>query len=192
MSADHGIASFGAAATAAASESVAACSETSPGRILLVDDDAEIRGIMADVLCRGGHRVTCACDGKAGWDALCMDHFDVLITDHDMPKLSGLDLLRRLRSAHLNLPVVFISGSIPSEDPDLFRCLPPGVTLEKPFSLKALLRTIQSLLASIPHRHGNRTGQTLLEFERARTPYRLRTGQSRHDVDLDSSMGRPA
>lgn len=141
----------------------------SPERILVAEDDADIRGLVAVVLSDAGFRVTCANDGKEGWDALCADHFDLLVTDHDMPNLTGLELLCRIRAGRANLPVVLISGSMPLGEPDLFRCLAPGVALEKPFSLKVLLRTIQRLLAPVPSRSGNPTGQTPLASARAPT-----------------------
>ena len=68
-------------------------------RILLVEDDAAICQLNAQVLARSGYRVDAAADGSAGWDALHANNFDLLITDHDMPVLSGLDLVRKVRSA---------------------------------------------------------------------------------------------
>ena len=132
------------------------------GRILVVDDDADVREIMSHVLRSAGHRVTSADDGATGWAALCADSFDVLITDHDMPRMSGLDLLRRVRARRLNLPVVFISGSMSPDEPELLQCLQPGVAMEKPFSLVDLLGTVRNFLTSAL-RHGEaRDGQTPL------------------------------
>jgi len=124
-------------------------STTLTGRILVVDDDAGIRNIVAQILCGVGHRVGFAEDGEAGWEALRADDFDVLITDHDMPRLSGLELVRRVRSGLVDLPVILMSGSIPPEGADFLRLHPPGLTLEKPFSLLDLLVKVQSMLVRI-------------------------------------------
>ncbi len=137
----------------------------SPGRVLVVDDDPAIRDMLTCTLSDAGYHVDCAEDGEAGWQALCTDSFELLITDHLMPGLSGLDLLRRVRAGPLQLPVLFISGQMPADEPDLFRWLPPGVALEKPFSLAALLIAVRDLLAFVPRHDGGGDGQSLLAFD---------------------------
>jgi two-component system sensor histidine kinase and response regulator WspE len=87
------------------------CPASSPQRILLVEDDAAVRRINARVLARSGYQVATAEDGDAGWEALHANHFDLLITDHSMPRLSGLQLVKKVRSARLALPVILVSGS---------------------------------------------------------------------------------
>jgi CheY-like chemotaxis protein len=118
-------------------------------RILVVDDDADIRNFVAQILCGVGHRVGFAEDGEAGWEALRAGDFDVLITDHDMPRLSGLDLVRRVRSVPVDLPVILMSGRLPQEGADFLRLHPPGQTMAKPFSLLELLDKVQCLLAQV-------------------------------------------
>jgi len=98
------------------------------------------------VLHNAGYRISCAEDGEAGWRALCAESFDVLITDHDMPRLTGLDLIRRVRAKSLNVPVILTSAKIPWNERDLARLLPPGKTLEKPFSFAKLLANVRSLV----------------------------------------------
>ena len=127
---------------------------TSVGNILVVDDDAGIRDVVAAVLLRTGYRVSCAEDGEAGWAALCGEKFDVMITDHEMPRLKGLDLLRRMRTAPLNVPVILASGRIPWHVPDLLPLLSPGQILEKPYSLPKLLATVRSFLTPTSHVNG--------------------------------------
>ncbi len=115
-------------------------------RLLLVDNDPVIRETVALLLSRTGYRVACATDGEAGWAALCAERFDLLITDHEMPKLTGLDLLRRLRAGPLPLPTIMISGFIPWDEPDLKSLLRPGAAIEKPFSFAVLLAHVRELL----------------------------------------------
>ena len=118
-------------------------------RILIVDDDAGLRDFVAKALHGAGYSIHCAEDGEAGWNALCSDAFDALITDHEMPRLTGLDLLRRVRAVQRNVPVILTSGNMPWHDPDLLRLLPPGVALEKPFSLAGLLANVRGLLVPV-------------------------------------------
>ncbi len=129
-----------------------------PGRtvlsahILLVDDDPAIRGTVALLLEDAGYRVGCAEDGEAGWGALCSVRPDLLITDHEMPKLTGLELLRRVRAVSRHLPAIMISGRLPSSDADFEALLQPGAVLPKPFSFRVLLTKVEELL------HGRRAG----------------------------------
>ena len=115
-------------------------------RILLVDDDPAVRGTVAFVLEHAGYRVGCAEDGEAGWHALCADRSDLLITDYEMPKLTGLELLRRVRAVSRRLPAILISGCLPPGTPDLESLLQPGAMLPKPFSFGVLMAKVRELL----------------------------------------------
>jgi CheY-like chemotaxis protein len=81
-----------------------------PRRILVVDDDPDICRLGTEVLIRHGYRVDAVEDHTAGWRALQARTYDLLITDFDMPGLSGLKLVKQLRDAHLALPVILASG----------------------------------------------------------------------------------
>jgi DNA-binding response OmpR family regulator len=120
--------------------------------ILIVDDDASVRDILGTFLRRSGYRVSSANDGEAGWEALCANSFNALITDHDMPRLTGLDLLRRVRSGPLRvLPTILISGEMPWGEKDLLDLVWPGVAMEKPFSLLELLTSVRGVLTMTTH-----------------------------------------
>ena len=120
------------------------------GHILVVDDDPAIRRLIVLLLQSAGYRAGCAGDGEAGWDALCAECFDLLIVDHEMPKLTGLELLRRVRTRSLPLPAIMISGFMPWDEPDLESLLRPGAMMPKPFSFSALLENVKELLAWSP------------------------------------------
>ncbi len=126
------------------------------GHILLVDDDSAIRGHIALLLRGSGYRVDTAGDGGTGLIALYFNPYDLLITEHEMPKLSGLDLLRRMRACPLLLPAIMISGFIPWEEADLEWSLRPGAVVEKPFSFGALLAKVRMLLPGRSDRFGRR------------------------------------
>jgi DNA-binding response OmpR family regulator len=121
--------------------------ETARSHILVADDDADVREVSANLLRRAGYRVTSAPEGEAAWVTLCADKFDVLITDHSMPNLTGLDLIRRVRSGPLSaLPCILVSGKMPWDEDDLLDLLRPGMALAKPFSFFELLTCVRSLL----------------------------------------------
>ena len=120
---------------------------TAPHRILVVDDDPEIREIIAVLLKGSGYEVDTAGDGGAGWVALSAKPYDLLITDHMMPKLSGLGLLRRVRAVPMQLPCVLISGDVPWHERELLLLVQPGAIMEKPFSLRTLCDKVGELLS---------------------------------------------
>ncbi|HXJ56512.1 MAG TPA: response regulator [Verrucomicrobiae bacterium] len=94
----------------ASAASVAACS-SAPARILLLDDDPVLVRLMALLLKRVGYEVDTAGDGEQGWAALQRGQYDLLMTDNDMPRLKGLDLVRRIRAAGMSLPIIVVSAS---------------------------------------------------------------------------------
>lgn len=117
-----------------------------PQRILVVEDDVAVRQLNALVLVRSGYQVEAAEDGAAGWEALHANHFDLLITDHDMPKLTGLELVKKARGARMSLPVILASGSLHTEEVERHPWLQLAATLLKPFSPHQLLETVKEVL----------------------------------------------
>ncbi len=122
------------------------------GRILVVEDDAIIQRLIGTMLEGAGYSVAFAEDGEAGGQALSSGNFDLLITDNNMPKVSGVEMIRHLREAQHHLPIILISGEIPRHIPDLPALLTPGLALEKPFSMAQLLGHVraQFVAAGLP------------------------------------------
>jgi DNA-binding response OmpR family regulator len=117
-----------------------------PLRILLVEDDIFIRRLSTSALKSSGFEVDTAEDGAAGWDALHTNSYDLLITDNSMPKLSGVELIQKLRSEHMTLPVVMASGALPTEALSRNPSLQLAATLAKPFTTEELLGTVKKAL----------------------------------------------
>ena len=121
-------------------------SQTNPSsHILVVDDDGDIRQLSAGALVRFGYRVDLAEDGAAAWKALQANSYDLLITDNKMPKLSGVELVKKVRSVGMTLPVVLASSAIPTEELERNPWLQLAATLEKPFSRGQLLETVREV-----------------------------------------------
>jgi two-component system OmpR family response regulator len=69
-----------------------------PDRILIVDDDAEIRNLLGDYLRKNGYHAGVAADGKAMWAALARGKVDLIVLDLMLPGDDGLTLCRKLRA----------------------------------------------------------------------------------------------
>lgn len=115
------------------------------GRILLVDDEIEHWKECLGRLARFGYRVDTADDGQGAWEALQTNDYDVLITDNKMPRLSGLDLITKLRGQGVELPIIFVSSAMPVITAQQKGCLVDVHFLKKPVAPAKLLATIEHL-----------------------------------------------
>lgn len=118
---------------------------SSSHRILVVDDDLDLRLLSADVLFHSGYEVDTADDGEAGWQALQARDYDLLITDNQMPQVSGVELVKKLRFARMTLPVILASGAMPEEQYQI-PWLQLSATLLKPFTPAELLGIVKRVL----------------------------------------------
>jgi DNA-binding NtrC family response regulator len=84
---------------------------TAPGRVLLVDDQPELRRLFRRNLSKVGHEVVEAWNGRAAIELAQQSVFDVVISDVRMPDMSGISLLKALYEHDVDLPVVLVSGS---------------------------------------------------------------------------------
>jgi len=117
-----------------------------PQRILVVDDDISIRQLSTEVLIDSGYEVDAAADGVAAWEALQLKAFNLLITDHNMPRLTGVELVKKLRSARMDLPVILATGRLSTEAIAQNPSLQLAAMLPKPFSIDELLGTVRVVL----------------------------------------------
>jgi DNA-binding response OmpR family regulator len=116
-------------------------------RLLVADDDAAIRRLTAQVLVGRGYQVDMAEDGAVALDALKRNYYDLLITDYDMPKLSGIELLENLLLAHIGIPVILVSGTMPADELNRHPWLQIEATLIKPYTIAEFLGAVESVLA---------------------------------------------
>ena len=80
------------------------------GRILLVEDDENLRHVLGRVLEGHGHEVVTAADGETAVTSLGRESFDLVLSDIRLPRMSGVDVLRAVRQHDLDLPVVLMTG----------------------------------------------------------------------------------
>ncbi len=112
----------------------------------MVDDDSDIRLLYTNALARPSCHVDTVGDGAAGWEALQANHYNLLITEYSLPGLTGVDLVRKLRAARMDLPVVMAAVRLPTRDLVLDPALQLAAVLPKPFYISQLLETVRVLL----------------------------------------------
>ena len=116
-------------------------------RILVVEDDPDIRRLVLRRLQQGGHRAQGAADASEALSVIgAKGSPDLVILDVNMPEVNGFELLGRLREElGPSLPAVFLSGRMRPEDIETGRAL-GAKYLTKPFETTALLNAIDVLL----------------------------------------------
>jgi CheY-like chemotaxis protein len=125
-------------------------SQTGAGiRLLLVDDDEVLRVVQSDFLRRFGYDVHAAEDGRAAMKHLAAQPVDLVITDMVMPGSDGVEVIRHIRKMYPQLNIIAISGGGGSTKRELLldiaRVLGVAKTLEKPFTMTALLKAVREV-----------------------------------------------
>ncbi len=147
----------------------------SPKRILVVDDDPEIRFLHTQYLESLGYEVEAAHDGIEGLAMVQLD-IDLVLVDADMPNMDGFEVARRLReeSGHQDLPVVMVTGLARKED--RIRAYEVGISdfLNKPVDPHELRLRLRWLLELKDARDQLKTHQALLEQKVERRTNALR------------------
>ncbi len=115
-------------------------------RILVVEEAEDLRQLNAEVLLDAGFQVDAAEDGVAAWSALQLQPYDLLLTGQFLPKLSGVDLLKKLHTARMKLPVIMTTEILPTWEFALHPCLQAVAMLRKPFTIDKLLGLVKSVL----------------------------------------------
>jgi len=122
--------------------------------LLIAEDDEDIRSVLERILRRAGFSVLVATDGSHALRIAVEQRPDLILTDLDMPGLSGLELCRAVRAAPVisDVPLALVSGSLLPNDPRAAQAQACGVVL-KPFSSGNLVAAVQHLVIGGPHQH---------------------------------------
>src|SRR5215467_4645839 len=114
-------------------------------QVLIVEDDQRLARQLKKGLEEQGHTVGLAFDGLIGLESARQGLFDVLVVDVMLPRLDGLDLIRRLRGANNSKPILVLTARDSAED--VVAGLDAGADdyLTKPFALKVLLARLRAL-----------------------------------------------
>ena len=121
-------------------------------RILVVDDEDNLRDVLVEVLKRDGHEVHSAADGAEALRRAEAQRYDLVITDLRMPNLEGPELYRAVRRRHADNPprVIFMSANTGIEEYATFLAETGEPALEKPFNLADMRQVVLQVLAQTP------------------------------------------
>jgi two-component system KDP operon response regulator KdpE len=133
----------------------------STGRILVVDDDPQIRRVMRVTLTAQGYEVDDAKDGHSALEKLRDPRFDLVLLDVNMPGLSGLETCREIRSGS---DIAIIMLTVRDDESDKVQALDAGADdyVTKPFRTPELLARIRAALRRAPASQGPAAGRLAL------------------------------
>lgn len=119
-------------------------------RLLVVDDDDEIRELLEFDLSHSGYSVDAACDGMEGLNKAVTNSYDLVLLDVMMPKMNGFDVCKNLRKAKPDIPVLLLTakGTI-ADKTQGFDCGADDY-LVKPFDIQEVLLRVKALLRRNP------------------------------------------
>jgi signal transduction histidine kinase/CheY-like chemotaxis protein len=121
------------------------------GTVLIAEDERALRRLAATVLGQAGYRTLEASDGQQALDMFTVHSRNIVmvVTDVVMPRMGGIELSKRLRQGHPELPILFVTGYVDQSE-SLHDSAAGTPVLLKPFSADALLRAVTSALQAKP------------------------------------------
>lgn len=119
-------------------------------RILVIDDHPAVALLVAEALENEGHQAFVAGSGEEGLQVIQQNPLDAVFLDIVMPGIDGIEVLRRIREKHANLPVIILSGRVTEGQIETARELGVTDVLRKPAPLKHFARA----LARVPRAGG--------------------------------------
>ena len=154
------------------------CPAKPPRRILVVDDDNDARKLIVDALAAAGYDVEGVKDGAAGWESLQANSYDLIVTDNKMPRVTGIEMIEKLQSACMAIPVIMATGCLPTDELARKPWLTPDAMLQRPHSDDDLLAAVKEILRAkdAPRKQiaapPNRQSQSSPTVDSSQTPAR--------------------
>jgi len=136
-------------------------------RILIAEDDRELRRLFAHVLIKNGYEVKEVGNGKEALDAMDNNFYDLIISDVMMPVMDGYELVRMLRDAGNNTPVLMITAKDAFDDMRIGILSGADDYMIKPVNVNEMVLRVQALLrrAQIMSERKQTIGNTVLECD---------------------------
>ncbi|MDQ3373634.1 MAG: sigma-54 dependent transcriptional regulator [Acidobacteriota bacterium] len=133
--------------------------------ILLADDDDNLRRVLEFQLSEAGYKISAAADGAEAFEIFTNNDFDCIITDLRMPKLSGLELLEKIKIGNAEIPVIVITAF--GEVETAVTAMKAGAFdyINKPFNRDEILLTLERALSFSETKHENRQLREIVKKE---------------------------
>lgn len=136
-------------------------------KILIAEDDRELRRLFAHVLIKNGYTVKEVADGREGLNAVETNYYDLIISDIMMPVMDGYEFVRQLREAGNTTPVLMITAKDAFEDMRLGFLSGTDDYMIKPINVNEMVLRVQALLrrAQMINERRQTIGSTVLEYD---------------------------
>ncbi len=117
-------------------------------KVLIADDEIHIIHVVAIKLRNNGYEVIAANNGAEAYELACSEHPDIVVTDYQMPFVTGIELIEKLRKneATMHIPTILLTARSFAITQEMQETLGVQECLSKPFSPKELLKTIEDIL----------------------------------------------
>jgi CheY-like chemotaxis protein len=117
-------------------------------RILIVEDERDVQAMLEEVLTGSGHRVAAAPDGKAGLACFQSQPFDIVLTDLNMPGISGFALATEIKKIDRSMPVLLLTGWAGEFEQAELTANGIDCIIKKPFFIADLLQALDDLCSA--------------------------------------------
>ena len=136
-------------------------------KILIAEDDSELRQLFSHVLIKNGYSVTGVCNGKEALDALDKGYYDLIISDIMMPEMDGYELVSSLRTAGYSIPVMMITAKDAFDDMRMGFVSGTDDYMVKPVNVNEMVLRVGALLRRAQMINDRRLviGGTLMECD---------------------------
>ena len=136
-------------------------------KILIAEDDRELRQLFQHVLTKNGYAVTGVSNGEEAMDAIDAGYYDLIISDIMMPKMDGYQLVRALREAGLTIPVMMITAKDAFDDMRMGFLSGSDDYMVKPVNVNEMVLRVGALLrrAQLANERRQVIGNTVLECD---------------------------
>ena len=136
-------------------------------KILIAEDDRELRQLFQHVLTKNGYAVTGVYNGEEAMDAIDAGYYDLIISDIMMPKMDGYQLVRALREAGLTIPVMMITAKDAFDDMRMGFLSGSDDYMVKPVNVNEMVLRVGALLrrAQLANERRQVIGNTVLECD---------------------------
>lgn len=136
-------------------------------KILVTEDDKELRRLFAHVLIKNGYSVKEVSNGKEALDAIDEDYYDLIISDIMMPVMDGYELVQSLRDAGNTTPILMITAKDAFDDMRMGFLSGTDDYMVKPINVNEMVLRVQALLrrAQMIHERKQNIGGTVLEYD---------------------------